>query len=286
MAESKYRSVKSSQQLFNFSVDQLNKGVPIDILSAFDDKLLISRCSLSLLYIYSREGLCLSTIKTNGNDKLWDATWTPQGNVVYAARHNAKVVVLSVNGTIIALHTHMKSPRYFSISNDDIIYLTEGETGVHQSKDDGVSWNLVFPLTDKDIFKQVVVITTDHKTDLLILEEKNYISILRMCSADRRADSVAWKDVNVMTADGKNLDLSFSTMSYDGNINIFLSDWFNQAIYVLSMNGQLHRQLLSSHHMDYKPCRLAVDRQRQRLYVGEYNTVVGVFSLIYEAGSN
>ena len=51
-----------------------------------------------------------------------------------------------------------------------------------------------------------------------------------------------------------------------------------------SVNGQYHCQLLSSHHIKNLPCRLAVDKERQLLYVGQDESVVGVFKLTYGEG--
>ena len=64
--------------------------------------------------------------------------------------------------------------------------------------------------------------------------------------------------------------------------NIFLSDCNNNAVHVFSVNGQYHCQLLSSLHIKNKPSSQAVDKERQLLYVGQDNSVVGVFKLNYE----
>ena len=273
----------SSQLLQNFTVDQL-KSLGVNILSVFNDKLLVSCVGLSQLFIYSREGRHLSTITTINNDKLWDATWTPRGNIVYTTCYSNKVVVMSESGKVITTHTQMKDPRYLSVSNDDIIYLADYKTGVYQSTDDGVSWSLVFKSTDGWHCWQVIKVTTDHSDDFWTLEESdNNNWHLRVYSVDRRRSdgNVTWRDINVTTTDDKHIDLSGSSLSYDGNMNIFISDYYNKAVHVLSVNGQYHCQLLSSHHIKNKPCRLAVDKERQLLYVGQKGNVVGVFKLTY-----
>ena len=277
----------SSQLLQNFTVDQLKVSYAT-ILSVFNDKLLVSVNGHSQLFIYSREGRHLSTITINNNDKLWDTTWTPRGNIVYTTFSN-KVVVMSESGKVITTHTQMTKPRYLSVSNDDIIYLADLETGVYQSTDDGVSWSLVFKSTDGWHCWQVIKVTTDHSDDFWTLEQsvnKNWH--LRVYSVDRkRSDgNVTWRDINVTTTDGKHINLSNSSLSYDGNMNIFLSDWDNKAVHVLSLNGQYHCPLLSSHHFKSEPCRLAVDKERQLLYVGQMVGVVGVFKLTYGDGGD
>ena len=275
----------SSQLLTNFTVKKL-KGFGVNILSAFNDKLLVS-CGglfgLSQLFIYSLEGRHLSTITINDNDKLFDAKWTPHGEIVYTTLDSNKVVVMSESGKVIATYTRMTEPRDLSVSSDNIIYLADSETGgVYQSTDDGVSWSLVFKSTDGCHCEQVITVTTDHSDDFWTLGNsvnKNYH--LRVYSVDRRRsdDNVTWRDINVTTTDGKHINFSSSSLSYDGNMNIFLSDRANKAVHVLSVNGQYHCQLLSSLHIKNEPWRLAVDEERQLLYVGQWDGVVGVFKL-------
>ena len=155
---------------------------------------------------------------------------------------------------------------------------------MYQSTDDGVSWSLVFKSTDGWYCWEVIKVTTDHSDDFWTLEHSDNNNYhLRVYSVDRRRSdgNVTWKDINVPTTDGKHIDLSCSGLSYDGNMNIFLSDFENKAIHVLSVNGQYHCQLLSSHHFKNKPCRLAVDKDRLLLYVGQVEGIVGVFKLTY-----
>ena len=280
----------SSQLLKNVTVKKLKGWYSVDILSVFNDKLLVSSKYLSQLFIYSREGRHLSTVKINNSDELFDATWTPRGNIVYTTCFNNKVVVMSESGKVITTLTQMTPPRCLSVSNDNIIYFADLKTGVYQSTDDGVSWSLVFKSTDGWHCWQVIKVTTDHSDDFWTLEYSNNNNWhLRVYRVDRRrsVDNVTWRDINVTTTDGKHIDLSYSSrLSYDGNMNIFLNDYLNKAVYVLSVNGQYHCQLLSSHHFKNEPCRLAVDKERQLLYVGQDESVVGVFKLTNGKGVN
>ena len=282
----------SSQLLKNFTVKKLKK-FRVNILSVFNDKLLVSCWSFSQLFIYSREGHHLSAITINDNDKLWDATWTPRGYIVYTTYNSNKVIVMSESCKVITTHTQMTDPRCLSVSNDDIIYLADFDTGVYQSTDDGVSWSLVFKSTDGWHCKQVIKVTSDHSDDFWTLEESgefpNYNYHLRVYSVDRRRSdgNVTWRDINVPTTDGKHINLSYgSRLSFDGHMNIFLIDCFNKVIHVLSVNGQYHCQLLSSRHIKNKPGRLAVDKERQLLYVGLGESVVEVFKLTYGKGGD
>ena len=279
----------SSQLLQNFTIDQL-KGSYVSILSVFTDKLLVGCDDLSQLFIYSREGRHLLTITTNNNGELCDATWTPRGNIVYTTCNSNKVVVMSESGKVIATHTQMTEPQRFIVSNDNIIYLVDSETGVYQSTDDNVSWSLVFKPIEGWHCRQVIKVTTDYSDDFWTLEESGYANYhLRVYSVDRRRSdgNVTWRDINVPTTDGKHINLSwYSSLSYDGNMNIFLSDYYNKAVHVFSVNGEYHCQLLSSYHIKNKPHRLAVDKERQLLYVGQVQGVVGVFKLKYGNGGD
>ena len=164
--------------------------------------------------------------------------WTPRGNIVYTTYRNNKVVVMSESGKVITTHK-TTSPQCLSVSNDD-----------------GVSWSLVFKSTVGWHCKQVIKVTTDHSDDFWTLEYggiDNYH--LGVYSVDRRRSNgnVTWRDINVPITDGKHINLSFSSLSYDGNMNIFFSDYDNKAVHVLSVNGQYHCLLLSSHHIKNMP---------------------------------
>ena len=252
----------------------------------FCDKLLVSGYGLPQLFIYSREGRHLFTITIKDNDRLCDATWKPRGYIVYATENSNKVVVMSQSDKVITTHTQMTEPRYLSVSCDNIIYLADSKTGVYQSTDDGVSWSLVFKSTDGWHGFQVIKVTTDHSDNFWTLEHSVNNNWHPRVYRRRSDGSVTWRDINVTTTDGKHINLSYSTLSYDGNMNIFLSDYYNKAVHVLSVNGQFHCQLLSSNHLKDNPYRLVVDKERQLLYVGQVQGVVGVFNLKYGDGGD
>ena len=255
-----------------------------------NNKLLVSHCGSSQLFIYNREGRHLSTILTNNNEKLWDASWTPRGNIVYTT-WNHEVVVMSESGKVIAIPTYAINPRYISVSNDNTIYLADWETGVYQSTDDGVKWSLVLKSTDGWNCCQVIKVITDYGDDFWMLEWKGInernIYRLSVCRVDNKSGSDGnemRRDINVPTTDDKHIDLHYAKLLYDGNMNIFLNDYHNKAVHVLSVNDQSHCQLLSSSHLKNNPRKLAVDRERQLLYVGQDKSVVEVFELTYGNG--
>ena len=93
--------------------------------------------------------------------------------------------------------------------------------------------------------------------------------------------AVPFRDITVTTTNDRQVDMFMGKLAYDGHTNIFLSEYRNKAVHVLSSSGEYERQLLSSDHID-KPYGLAVDRERHLLYVGQPFGKVGVFTMTYE----
>ena len=283
--------MKSSQLLLNFTVSQLESQC-VDILSVFNDKLLVGSEGHSQLFIYSREGRHLLTIAINDNDWLLDATWTPRGNIVYTT-YGDKVVVISESGEVSTPQTHIRGSQKFHVSSDDIIYLTATDwhigLGVYQSTDNGVSWSLVFNIAGEwQLSTELIKVATDHVDEFWILKRATSHSLLTRyknlfvyCRDKRRSDgTVTQRNISV----GEYVNLSSVSLSYDGNMNIFLNDWSNEVVHVLSVNGQYHYPLLSSIQIKSCPWKLVVDKERQLLYIGENKGVVEVFKLTYGVG--
>ena len=285
----------SCELFLNFKVSELERN-KVNILSVCHDKLIVSSTGLSKLFIFNHlSGRYLSTITIKDDDILWDATWTPRGNIVYTTWDTDKVVLMSQSGKIIATNK-IADPACLSVSTNDVIYLVDFQKGVHKSTDDGVTWRLVFKSLNNCY--QAIQMTTDNDEDFWVLQCCNE-DLLRVYSLDSSNSNSepAWKNISVPhTMDGRQwnslgtdkdhhdlkVNLNYSRLSYDGNRNVFLSDWNNSAVYVLSVKDQSHSQLLSSKDIS-RPCRLSVDRDRQLLYVGEADGTVKVFQLTYSA---
>ena len=291
--------MKSAKLLFNFSLNQFKGEYVADqwesdgvtILSIYDNKLLASCYVLSQLFIFDLSGRHLSTVFFNDGDELRDAVLAPRGSLVYTTFYDHKVVVTSEKGKLNITHTQISAPLDLSVSYDGIIYLADEKTGVYQSTNDGRTWTLAFKSADGWQCKQVVTVTTDlldefwtiEKSDKLFTEDYH----LRVYSVDRKLSIgyVSMRDINVTTAGGKQLNLASSSLSYDGYSNIFISDWYNKAVHVFSVNGQYHFQLLSPRQMKNQPCRLAFDKERHILYVGQSKALVEAFQLTYGEGN-
>ena len=264
---------------------------------------MIGHVALSQLFIYNQAGSYCSTVtlshinspsdnplQASSNDELYnlwkfsdtliDATWTPRGNIVYTTTN--KVVLISDCGKLIS-YQKMINPACLSVSKDDIIYLADLQTGVHQSTDDGVSWRNVFKPDDGWFCKQVVKVSIFQLDDFWALETdcKNYR--LRIYSKPKNKnfnsnENIRWKDIKLSTTDDKAITLKHSRLSYDSNNNVILNDRDSKSIYVFSKITQNHRQLLSPLEIN-KPFGICVDRELELLCIGDGSGRVQVFVL-------
>ena len=90
------------------------------------------------------------------------------------------------------------------------------------------------------------------------------------------------KPVSLFSTDDTTIDLSRSKLSYDGNNYIFLNDYNNKTIYVLSVNGQYYCQLLSPEDIDDRhPMASMVETKHQQIFVELKPMFVQVFKLTY-----
>ena len=275
------KSVKSSKLLFKFTINELSC---VTMLSLFMEKLLVGCRSFSWLLIYDCEGRYLSTINTTISPL--DAVWTSNGNIVHTTFHGNTVIVMSYSGKVIATHTQLINPQYFSVADDGIIYLADAGKGVYQSTDNGLSWSLVFKSTPGWRCWLVIKVNNQNIDNFWTLEYKNNNSKLmhlRMYSVDNKCTdcTVTWKNVNVTAANNKRNSVSAdSSILYDGCISVFLSDYDDKIIQVFSINGLYCSQLKSYLFKEKTLWKLAIDKKRHLLYVG-YNSRVDKFELTY-----
>ena len=253
----------------------------VGILSAFNNTLLIGRTSFSQLFIYSSEGHHVSTITTEFNDTLMDATWTPRGYIVYTTLKTNKVMVITKSGEVNTTHTHLVQPKYLSVSNDDVVYLAACTEGVYQSRDDGISWSLVFQSTNNWCLNYVIKVNSSNSDDFWTIEENSKKHNLRVYSMDRRRNdsNLTSRDIKISTAERKQGYNPASKLLFDGKMSIFLIDIFLRTIHVFSANGQYQCQLDSYRHIKKIAHRLAVDMEHKRLYIGQGMGTVEVFKL-------
>lgn len=250
------------------TVSQL-EGRGIDILSSYQDKLLTGVSGSCELFIYNLNGEYISNITINDNDTIGDATWTHLGNIVYVTQHSNKAVLIEDSGKII-VETEMRNPQNLSISVDGTVCLADWQTGVYQSTNGGVTWELVYRSPDEWHCWQVLKVTKDNSYDYWTIEANSYTNRLRVYSLEKSSGNLTSRDINLLTS---KIELLRSSLSYDNNYDVILSDHFNKTIYKLSVNSEYHKQLFSS---KFEPYSLSMNKQSNQMFIGLYLGEVGV----------
>ena len=260
----------------------------LNIIALFKDKLLVYGLCTTKLFIYKQDGHYISNIaimgfETGFNVFVSDATWTPFGNIVFTIRGNS-VVVISDMGSVIKM-TQMKDPTSLSVSNDNIIYVVDSETDVHQSLNDGISWSVIFSSVNGWHILSVAKVITQNSEDFWTLEANNISShhllrVFNVKNKERVNDAITWTTTDL----NKNIVWSANKLMYDGNGNIFFGDFSLQSVFVMSVYGHYRgrpRQLLSFKFTTYYLISLCMDNMRRLLYVGNYGGIIMVFNLTY-----
>ena len=262
------------------------KGADVRILSLFEDKLLIGSTDENELFITSIEGHLILKITTEY--KLFDATWTPKGNIVYSSYGTTEVVVMSEHGEIIATYSEIDDSRSFSVSNEGIIFLGDYSHCLYQSTDDGISWNYAFDnfdesyrwishtgTTDRSKCFQAIKITTNEINQFWILETSDEKSaFLNVYSLDRKRTNkiFSWREINIILSTN-------SKLSYDGNMKVFVSDTLTKNVNVISVNS--HHECFQLSTIQTTSCShgLTFDRNHQLLFVGQEDGLIEVFKM-------
>ena len=243
--------------------------------------LLISGQSSQKILIYNFEGRLLSTIKINFS--LQDASWTPLGKIICIAYSPNSILTILESGKVINHIEIVNAPLKLSVSSDGIIYLTVSGTGVFQSIDDGINWSILFRSVGYWYIQQVIKVASGGLENFWSVDQNYHNSprndSIRIYSVVRNGliSSVKWKDVSLFTPAGKHINLAISDLTYDGISNVFLSEYFSDAIHLFSVTGYYHSQLLL---MDC-PQRMIVDKDQQILFVGHGNNITAL-KLNYE----
>ena len=131
------------------------------------------------------------------------------------------------SGYVTSSYTRVKFPMYFWVSND-IIYLTSLYSGVFQTTNDGNIWELVLSkAADHWYCFMAIQITTYHSDDFWTLEKSSIKEAykLRVYSVHKNIlrNKVTWEEIIFTTNNGSAIEFEHNALSYDGNLNIFLS---------------------------------------------------------------
>ena len=276
----------SAKHLYEFIIHQPLGDKP-DIISIFNGKLLISQRFISYVLIYRQNGSHLLTHSTSKNEWLMDATWTPQGYILYVIANNNNVVRMDENGKA-KRSSILGYPTSLTVSDDNIVYLASVQnTGVFRSLDDGVIWTSVLKLTnDWGIWQMIKV--ASHKGDELwtkLEDSSQHIYQLRsykLINGDIPDDGI-WKEINISLFQlDSNSILPKCKFAYDSNMNIIISAGYLKTVYAFSMFSENVYKLLSSDHIKHEPKNIIVDRKNLMMYILQNKNTIEVFQLLYE----
>lgn len=280
-------------------IDQLEtRSKCVDILSVSSSgELLVASTSDRLLYVYDtgNNGQHLSSIPTYRNDSLYDATWTPQGNIVYTSETNStkrnKVVTLTRNGDVIA-QTKLNDARRLSVSADGAIYVACAKDGVYQSTDDGVTWCHAFKSPDRCELLHVIKVSTDFDADTFWSIETKPVPTLREYTLEKsninNNNKLKWRKVALTDGEFRS-KWNPIQMAFDGRTNLFAM-WLgtNNRTKVLAYSGGAnYERILDLSDYVQEECEdivhLAVNHQCNTLCLSlALPGVVKVFTLTYE----
>jgi hypothetical protein len=274
--------VKSVKHKSNFTLKTSN-GLYVEILSVSKEgQLLVGQRNNSNLHVYSANCSHVTSVKLPDNQSVCDVVWTPRGKIVYTECRSGKVVIMSQSGYVIQ-ETKRLRLRYFVVSTDDVIYVISGAKLVYKSADDGLTWSRMFEVSGGVLCVQVIKVSTDSNTDVFWTVELSAEWCVRMYKLDQRRAvgyNVTWRDITIPSH--VTIGLRHCRLAYDGRTSIFVMDFINRAVHVLSVSGHYERQLISRQQLKSHPLRIAIDTQRHVMYVGQDKGLVGVFELKYE----
>ncbi len=283
----------SAELVDSFEVNALKNCSRLTTLSVFKGKVLTC-CMYALnFWLGSPNGDNLIVTSAVNSAQIFDIIWTPRGNILYACDNGTDeiaIVVLSDSIKLIAIHTLPKSrPFTLSCSNDGNIYITTGDEGFYQSADDGISWNVLnLRLFDGWQSMQFFKLSANNYDYIWTTEMDYYKSNIarnRVYIVNRKKldSNMIYKNINNISTGGKQLCPFGCLLSYDGCMNIFMTNE-NKTVYVSSINGESIFQLLPPVSNDEKTYyRLGVDVDSQLLVAGESNGAIKVFKLTYES---
>jgi hypothetical protein len=291
------KSVVSAKHIRTFYVTmKYNVIASIFFLSASHRrKLLLVGDKLSTkVSLFTAEGEHAATVDLPFSDQLSDAAWIPiKDNIVYTNALGTNACVMSVTGDLIARtrnYLPTTKPSYISVSSDDISYIALGYNGIILSTDDGVTWTRLQPSPNGTPAYAIKVSTANHTADELWVLENQLTSFnyrLRTYKIDLQSGDIlvnSSRDFAQFHSAASENDIF--KLVYDGNKNVYVwSISSAKSVSVMSVNGDyVCRTFLYLDTVRAIPIQsLAVNKQRDYLYLGMLQGYVGVYSLSYNS---
>jgi hypothetical protein len=250
----------------------MEKGIDIMAVSNNGDQLLVGSKQDNRIHSYKLKELKGLQRGQQTREQFYDAVITPNGELLYSTKK--KNLCLMILGKT-ASKVKSGITGYFSVSNDDVIYIADPHSGVFKSSDDGKTWQLVFKLPDNSHqCIQAVKVSTNKQAEVFWVRESSTsnITLLRIYILNTQPttdNKVTWRDVTLPT--NVSIDVANSKLACDySSGDVFVLDCRNKAVHRFSSSGQHIQQLTSIRFENYEPLSLAVHRQNTSLtlYVG------------------
>ena len=247
----------------------------VHVMSVMNEKLLIGRSGGRSLFVCEETGKYIEKINIKNFN---DAIWTRNGNIVIANGAANNIVLYSTFEKKIIHETQMKKPLMFSVFNKSI-FLADSESGVFQSTDDGITWNLVFQISDKaagwQCWQMIVADAKDSVFNYWVCEKNKELYRLRIYASK----TLQVKDLDVSVY----VNLKTAYMAFDGKSSVLLCDNEKCLIHIFSISGEYQRQLIMNKNDGQvtNPRRPYFDSIKQLLYVGMSSNELKIYTLTY-----
>ena len=248
---------------------------PIAKLAVRGNKILIGELYCTELFLYDVNGKFLSTLKLGA--RVFDATFTPNGNIICSKMHNSEVIVMSEDGEIV--HSkHLQSPRCISVSADGIVFVTDAGIGVFQSRDNGCTWSCVFNVTTSSWnCWQTIKIRNDQGEAHWLLEVQD--EVYRIRERTKCGDQIIIRSLAMKIPNGTDVSKTCTRMVYNDDRSILLLDTKNSSVHSFSVNNCQHeKQLLGSNDIT-RPTMQAIDNKNKLLYIGQEDGTLKILKL-------
>ncbi len=248
-------------------------------------------------HIYSTAGDHVTSMLISKEEKISDVMWTPQGNIVFAAK--TKVTTVAMSGDVVG-QTIMSATGLLSVSNDNVIYIADRYTGMYKSTNDGVTWSHVFnppkvslseSSEERWVLTQAIVVSTDQYNIFWTVNKdaaayELATNILIHADDKRNNASLFWRSVtsDLLNDVVHDMEDNFNRLTYDGQSTIFALIYESNYVHLFHVTGLYERKIAVQHQVEIAPQCMAIDKQRHVMYVdqSEVNgSVVNVYTLTY-----
>ena len=197
--------------------------------------------------------------------------------------YNKKILITSMTGELIKTIL-IPGSIHISITKNGVLYLANVRHGVHQSTDNGFTWELVF----KTVERCSRVIKVEHtlaknSSVFWILEYNDEFSSLRVYTIDQNstARNVSWVHVTLPETIQTDALNKITDLLYDCYISIMLYTATDESIHLFNVNGEYCKRLLKLVDVKIYGAAFVVDYDLKLIFIRQKHCEVTVYKLIY-----